>query len=1380
LDANYGKLPSAFEPNLGQTAPEVRFLTRGGGMTAFFTDTEAVMVLHKGEQPSHDALHRPDPPAKVEQAVVRMKLAGVTRPRRATGLEKLPGVSNYFIGNDPKKWRTDVPHYARIRYDGVYPGIDLVWYGNQRQLEYDFVVGPGADPNEIQVAYDGVESVGVEANGELVLRTALGGVRQQPPRVYQEIAGKRVEVVARYAIVARNRVRFELAEYDRKRELRIDPVVLIYSTYLGGGGYGGGSGIAVDAAGSAYVIGSTLSNAFPTQSPYQGASGGGPWDAVVTKLTPTGNALVYSTYLGGGGNDYGQGIVVDAAGSAYVTERTSSSNFPTQSPYQPTLRGGTAAFVTKLSSAGNALAYSTYLSGSGQDWGLGIAVDAAGSAYVTGFTSSTNFPTQSAYQATLRGSQNAFVTKLTPAGSALVYSTYLGGNTSDTGYGIAVDGAGLAYVTGDTYSTNFPTQSAYQATYRGSGDAFVTKLTAAGNALVYSTYLGGSSFEVGNGIAVDAAGSAYVMGSTQSADFPTQLPYQATYHGSSDAFVTKLSPAGNALVYSTYLGGNGQDNGGGIAVDSAGSAYVIGYTASTDFPTQSPYQATCQGGEDAFMTKLSPAGNSLVYSTYLGGSGDEYGNGIAVDALGSAYVTGFTSSTDFPIQSPYQATYYASQEGFVTKLGLPLSGTTVATNPTGLAIVADGFNQTAPQTFNWTPGSTHSIGVVSPQQSDGARYVFANWSDGGAQTHSVTVSSSATTYTASFTAEYLLTTGASPLTGGTITVSPTSPDGYYKSGSSVQLTATANPGYQFAGWSGDLTGSVNPQSVTMIATRSVIAVFVQVPGTTIATTPSGLAIVVDSVNQTAPQTFTWASGTVHSIGAISPQQIGVTRYVFANWSDGGAQTHSITTPSSATTYTANFTAAYPLTVTASPPDGGTVTANPTTLDGYYNTGSTVQLTATAGPGYQFDHWSGDLTGSVNPQSVTMIATRNVTAVFVLVPGTTVSTNPSGRLVVVDGLIQTAPQTFNWASGTVHTIGTYSPQISGVTRYFFANWSDGGAQSHSITTPPWAAIYTANFTAAYLLTTIVSPTAGGTVAVSPSSVDGYYSGGSSVQLTATANPGYRFDRWSGDLGGSVNPQSLVMGAPRVVAAVFTASGPVINAVVDSASGRPIIAPNSFVSIYGSNFTSWTGDWSGSAPNGVLPTTLGGVQVRINGKDCFVSYASPGQVNVVTPFDTATGSVNVQVVTEQGTVTSTATMAQVAPALFGYTLSSGRFYAVAQIANTTTIVAPAGTFGSAPARPAQAGDYVVLYAIGMGSTNPAPPAGQVLQTAYPVTDLSSVKVKFGSVDATVSWAGLVYAGEFQVNVLVPSGLSGDQPVVLTVGGQSTQPNAFLTFQ
>ena len=697
LNRDYGKLPLAFEPNTGQTDARVRFLARGGGMTTFFTDAETVMVLSRSRQ-----VKKPEGPGRpealageVEQAVVRMKLAGAGQPRRATGLEKLSGISNYFIGNDPAKWRTDVPHFARIQYEGVYPGIDLVWYGNQQRLEYDFVVAPGADPRQIQVAYEGVESLRLDAGGNLVLRTALGEMRQQKPRVYQEVGGKQVEVEARYTIVARDRVTFALARYDRKRELRIDPVVLVYSTYLGGSGGDWGYGIAVDAAGSAYVTGQTTSTNFPTQSAYQ-TTYQDIDDVFVTKLTPAGNALVYSTYLGGDAGGGGSAITVDGAGSAYVTGSTYSTNFPTQSAYQAMLQGNRNAFVTKLTPAGNALVYSTYLGGSFWDYGYGIAVDAAGSAYVTGLTASPNFPTQSPYQ-TFGG---VFVTKLTPAGSALVYSTRLGGSGVESGNGIAVDGAGSAYVTGDTSSPNFPTKSAYRAILGGAQNAFVTKLTPAGNGLVYSTYLGGSDYDRGNGIAVDGVGSAYVTGDTSSTNFPTQSAYQAALRGNRNAFVTKLTPAGNALVYSTYLGGSFLEIGYGIAVDGAGSTYVMGETSSTNFPTQSPYQTF--GG--TFVTKFTPAGNGLVYSTYLGGS-SYAGPGIAVDGAGSAYVTG-AASADFPTQSAYQATFQGgAADAFVTKLAGPY--TSLSLSMTHAANFTQGQN-----------GATYTVAVKNTNSTD--------------------------------------------------------------------------------------------------------------------------------------------------------------------------------------------------------------------------------------------------------------------------------------------------------------------------------------------------------------------------------------------------------------------------------------------------------------------------------------------------------------------------------------------------------------------------------------------------------------------------------------------------------------------------------------
>ena len=661
LGNTYGRLPLSFEPNQGQTDARVKFLARASGYTLFVTAEEAVFAGREGP-------------------VERMKLIGANPKLRFEPLDKQPGISNYFIGNDPAKWRTNVPNYGKVALRGVYPGIDLVFYGNDRQLEYDWVVAPGADAKQIHVKWEGPNQVTKNADGDLELSASLGvsslGVSmvQRKPVILQE--GKRIE--GGY-VVRGKEIAFELAKYDPAKPLIIDPTVLAYSTYLGGaGGVDQGRGIAVDGAGNAYVTGSTGSTDFPSTNPIQLNNGGGASDAFVTKINAAGTARVYSTFLGGGGVDQGQAITVDGSGNAYVTGSTDSGDFPVHLARQGNNGGSTDAFVTKLNAAGSAVVYSTYLGGSGADFGQGIAVDGAGNAYVTGYTNSTAFPTANPMQASRSGGFDAFVTKFDAAGSTLVYSTYLGGTGDDFGQGIAVDGFGSAYVTGYTLSVNFPTTAPFQSGSSGA-DAFVTKLNAAGSARVYSTYLGGGGNDFGQGIAVDRAGNAYVTGYTLSTNFPiTANPVQASNHGFYDAFVSKINAAGSALVYSTYLGGSDDDRGAGIAVDGAGNAYVTGSTISVDFPTADPLQATLSGVfgvlRDAFVTKINGAGSALVYSTYMGGGGDDAGAAIAVDGAGTAYATGITYSTNFPTANPIQANIGGAgpPDAFVLSISAPL------------------------------------------------------------------------------------------------------------------------------------------------------------------------------------------------------------------------------------------------------------------------------------------------------------------------------------------------------------------------------------------------------------------------------------------------------------------------------------------------------------------------------------------------------------------------------------------------------------------------------------------------------------------------------------------------------------------------------------
>lgn len=433
---------------------------------------------------------------------------------------------------------------------------------------------------------------------------------------------------------------------------------LVYSTYLGGSDEDYGHGIAVDKEGAAYVVGDTLSIDFPSKKPAQ-KNNAGLRDVFITKINADGNALVYSTYLGGADDDDSGSIAVDSKGAAYVTGYTKSTNFPTNKAVQKKRAGETDAFITKIDPKGNSLLYSTYLGGSDIDYGFGIAVDKNGAAFVTGQTYSTDFKTKKPLYGTLRGSIDAFVTKLNKKGNRLIYSTYLGGSDQESGSWIAVDKNGATYASGWTTSSNFPTKKAVQKKLAGQNDAFITKINSKGSALVYSTYLGGSAYDYGWRIAVDKNGAAYVEGSTTSSNFPTKKAIQRKHAGGDfDAYIAKIRPKGKTLVYSTFLGGSGSDSGwGGIAVDKKGAAYVTGYTSSTDFPTKNPIQANILGIRDAFIAKINPQGTAMAYSTYLGGSDSEYGKDIAVDEKGAAYVTGYTSSTDFPTENPIYGTF---------------------------------------------------------------------------------------------------------------------------------------------------------------------------------------------------------------------------------------------------------------------------------------------------------------------------------------------------------------------------------------------------------------------------------------------------------------------------------------------------------------------------------------------------------------------------------------------------------------------------------------------------------------------------------------------------------------------------------------------------
>lgn len=991
LSESYGRLPLAFEANCGQADPRIEFLSRGNGANIYLAASEAVVDVRNG----NGAERKTGPGDSKSPAVswVRMKLLGANAQSRSEGLDRLPGNSNYLIGNDQKRWHTNVPNYARVRYQDIYPGVSLIYYGNQRQLEYDFVLGPGGDPHVIKLGFQGTRGIRIDANGDLMLRMKSGNLRMQKPVVYQNKNESKQFISGRYVLRGKDTVGFEVAAYDRSKELIIDPV-FGYSTYLGGTGFDEGKSIVVDSSGNAYVTGRTTSFNFPITIDAYDTTYANSYDVFVTKMNAAGTALIYSTYLGGSNEDQGYGIAVDSSSNAYVTGSTSSSDYPITLGAFQTVPGSNFTndtFVTKLNPAGTGLIYSTFLGGFNSDQGNSIVVDSTGNAYVAGVTSSSNFPTTpGAFQTVFAGggfpNGDAFITKVNSVGTALVYSTFLGGVGSDQATGIAIDSPGNAYVTGSTNSTDFDvTPGAFQTIYGGSnnfsgnGDAFATQLNTTGTALIYSTYLGGIDDDAGLGISVDGSGNAYITGSTFSVNFPstpgvirvsnggaakstnggngwaainngltnstvlslavdptnpmrlyagtsgggifkstngggvwgavnsgltdlfiktiaidpanTILAYLGTNNrgvfrttdggsswraintgqngmnvntlkldpsnsatiyagtdqgvykttngganwtsintgfgfnpfinalavnpsnssivyaainfggvykstngganwsatplsnnnvrslivdpsvpatvyaggdggvfkstnsggtwgtvntglnsgtkiinslvlspadsntiyagtangffkstnggtawsalnsglagavinalaidplnamniysgasaGSTDAFITKVNSTGTGLIYSTFLGGNSFDQGTSISVSASGNAYVTGSTQSTNFPTTPGVFQTISSSfnQDAFLTKLDPAGTTLVYSTFLGGDSFDQGNGVAVDSSGSAYVTGTTQSNNFPITpGAFQTSLSGNSfngEGFISK-----------------------------------------------------------------------------------------------------------------------------------------------------------------------------------------------------------------------------------------------------------------------------------------------------------------------------------------------------------------------------------------------------------------------------------------------------------------------------------------------------------------------------------------------------------------------------------------------------------------------------------------------------------------------------------------------------------------------------------------
>jgi hypothetical protein len=654
-------MPVFFIANQGQAPAGVQFLVRGSGITAYFLPGEIDL--------------------DVGGTALGMRLEGADPSHRIEGKRRLKGRANFLTG-DRSAWRVDVPLYESLVYRQVYPGIDMAYGGAGRSLKSEFLISPSADPTLIRVRYLGGKPW-IDRDGSLVVRAGDREFREHAPLVYQESDGVRQSVTGKFHILDDGAVGFELGAYDQANTLVIDPV-LSYSTLLGGAGTDTATALAVEPSGATYIAGYTDSFNFPTVNAAQSFTGGGN-DVFVAKLSSGGNSLVYCTYLGGSADDRAYGIAVDSHGNAYVAGSTTSRNFPVvRGALQAQLSGYRNGFVAKLNSAGNGLVYSTYLGGNASDSVNGIAVDSSGAAYVVGDTTSFSFPA-SGFQRGIRGGQDAFVAKLSADGSQLVYGTYLGGSGDDRGTAIALDATGTAYVTGSTFSTDFPVANPAQRNNSGGQDAFVARLSADGNSLLFSTYLGGSggtvvSPEIGQAIAVDAAGSAYVAGVTGSTDFPCRNAMQAVLRGFSDAFISKLT-ANGAFSYSTYLGGSGAEVATGIVADASGNAYVSGYTYSTDLSVIAAIQTGNRGEYDAFVGELNATGNALLYLSYLGGNGSDAASAIALDASGSVYVAGWTLSTNFPLLNAYQLVNSGNYGAFVAKMIFSVAPGNVGVTP---------------------------------------------------------------------------------------------------------------------------------------------------------------------------------------------------------------------------------------------------------------------------------------------------------------------------------------------------------------------------------------------------------------------------------------------------------------------------------------------------------------------------------------------------------------------------------------------------------------------------------------------------------------------------------------------------------------------------
>jgi len=971
VNPNFGKMPLCFIPNEGQMDRSVAFAVHGKdkkiyfgpqGLTIVLADASSLKMAPDLEFGSKLAEKRDI--AGLRSWTLKLDFLDANPDIQPKGEEKTGAVISYFKGK-PEDWKTGLAAYSQIIYPNLWPGIDLICSGTFDKLKYEFAIHPGADPSKIRLAYRGATEVAVNDKGQLEVNTPMGGFHDDTPLAYQDIGGKRLSVPVTY-LPDQKKARpdepyiygFEVGEYDRTQTLIVDPAILIYCGYIGGNLLDQGLGIAVDSEGCAYITGWTTSDesSFPVTAgwdpTYNGQpSGMTPGDAFVAKVSADGTGLVYCSYIGGSERDTGHSIAVDSQGCAYIAGATSSDPLTFPVTVGPSLDYSGPAdsfpgdvFVAKVNADGTGLDYCGYIGGSSLDTCWGIAVDSLGYAYIACRTDSSDLPVKVGPSLIDSGSTDAFVAKVETDGSGLVYCGYIGGDGSETAWGIAVDSEGCAYITGMTNSpeATFPVAIGPDVTYNGGAhDAFVVKVNSAGSGLSYCGYIGGDGEDVGRGIAVDGSGNAYVTGysSSDESTFPVVTGPDLSYNGgTSDAFVSKVSSSGAApFVYSGYIGGSAEDAGFDIEVDNWQNAFITGSSTSTEttFPVAVGPDLTHNGGKDAFVSELRPSGSETVYCGYIGGASTDIGYGISVGSEGSVYIVGVTVSlqSSFPVTAGPDLSFNFGDDAFVAKV-------LVFLNPPTLVSPADlTTGQLLNATLSWTDTN-------SALQDQGYRIRIRE--QGGAY-FEYTVAQDETSYATS----------------------------------GLALATTYEWNVQTMGNGQDILDSewANEGTDWSFTTTDVL------PSTTIDTSPTGLQITVDGSNYTAPHVFQWTPESSHTLGVSSPQSGATgTRYVFSYWSDAGNQSHTISAPYSSRTYTATFTTQYTLTTSASPTMGGTVTPSGAT---WQNAGS-VQVQADPSLYWTFSGWSGDLSGTTNPTSIIMNAPKTVVANFLALTAYTLS------------------------------------------------------------------------------------------------------------------------------------------------------------------------------------------------------------------------------------------------------------------------------------------------------------------------------------------------------------------------------------------------------